>query len=163
MTKPVQQIMSKKVVTIGLADSVRTAYQIMVDHHFRHLPVVDASGTIIGILSDRDLQRAMKPKKSSLDVDSEIEFDSKHRVEDFMSWPVRTVSIDARVYDLTETMLNEKISALLVLGEHERAKGIVTTDDLLKFLLQLLAKDPGTLQKTLGSVFEEFSYGGYPA
>jgi len=162
MTENVKEIMTKKLITVNLADSVRKAYQIMQDNRIRHLPVVDQCENIVGILSDRDLQRAMKPKKGvSFSDESTIEFDPKFNAEDFMSWPVKTVSQDTTIYEVTRTMLKEKMSAIVVLGEHCRPRGIVTTDDLLRFLLSLLEKDPPNLRLKLNAIFEDFVQSGY--
>lgn len=159
MQDTAHDIMSKKLVTVRMTDSVRTAYEIMQERKIRHLPVVDAMGEIIGILSDRDLQRAMKPKKSP-DFD-EIEFNKTHTTQDYMSWPARSVPEDIEIAALTQLMLNEKMSALLVkaVGSHNRVRGIVTTDDLLKLLLQLLEKDPSRAKASLGSVFQSVGEG----
>ena len=47
--------MTSDVVTIESGLSVREAAQIMFDKWFRHLPVVDNAGNVVGIVSLRDL------------------------------------------------------------------------------------------------------------
>jgi len=122
-TEQVKQVMTRKLITVGLSDSVRTAYEIMQEYRIRHLPVVDKANCIIGILSDRDLRRAMKPKKDfSILEESSVEFDLKFKVEQFMSWPVQTVSEFETVHLIAEQMIREKISAVVVVGEHDRPR-----------------------------------------
>ncbi len=53
-TTPVNKIMSDKLVTVNLNDTVQTAYEIMNQINCRHLPVVN-DGKIIGIISIRDV------------------------------------------------------------------------------------------------------------
>ena len=50
-----RDVMTSDVVTVRSELSVREAAQIMFDKWFRHLPVVDADGDVVGIVSLRDL------------------------------------------------------------------------------------------------------------
>jgi CBS domain-containing protein len=47
--------MTKDPVTIPPDANLRDAAQIMFEKWFRHLPVVDETGTVVGIISLRDL------------------------------------------------------------------------------------------------------------
>jgi CBS domain-containing protein len=51
----VRDVMSTDVVTVSPDVALRDAAQIMFDKWFRHLPVVGENGTLVGILSLRDL------------------------------------------------------------------------------------------------------------
>ena len=55
---PVWQIMTSRVITVSLAESVQDCMRIMTERHIRHLPVVD-SGRVIGIISIGDLVKAV--------------------------------------------------------------------------------------------------------
>jgi CBS domain-containing protein len=50
--------MSKKLVTCKTADSAETAEELMRSNRVRRLPVVDAAGKLVGIISLNDLARA---------------------------------------------------------------------------------------------------------
>lgn len=54
-TTLVSAIMTKEVRTARDSDSPESAMQTMSVGHFRHLPIVDAKGTVVGVLSVRDL------------------------------------------------------------------------------------------------------------
>ena len=49
-----EDISSDKIVTVGPSDSVGSAFQLMLEHDIRHLPVLDGDRAV-GIVSDRDL------------------------------------------------------------------------------------------------------------
>jgi len=51
---PVQDIMTRDVVSVGLAHTIPECMALMNQHGFRHLPVIDG-GVVIGVLSVRDL------------------------------------------------------------------------------------------------------------
>jgi CBS domain-containing protein len=55
----VWQIMSSPVITVGLEDEVRHCMQVMTERHIRHLPVVDATGSMVGMISIGDLVRGV--------------------------------------------------------------------------------------------------------
>jgi CBS domain-containing protein len=138
MKQVAYEIMTKKITTIAVNDSVRKAYQIMREKNVRHLPVIDSGGDIIGIISNRDLQRAMIPTSGPDKSEASLEFDSKYEVRDFMSWPVRTIQDDSLIQDVAVIMLKEKISAVIVIGNKNSYRGIITTDDLLSYLTNLI-------------------------
>ena len=56
---PVAQIMSSPVVTVSPNDSAQTCMQIMTDRRIRHLPVLDAGGGVVGLVSIGDLVKAV--------------------------------------------------------------------------------------------------------
>jgi CBS domain-containing protein len=56
---PVWQIMSAPVITVGAEESVRRCMEVMTERRIRHLPVVDQSGAMVGMISIGDLVRAV--------------------------------------------------------------------------------------------------------
>ena len=56
---PVAQIMSAPVITVRPEDRVRRCMELMTEKRIRHLPVVDAAGTMVGMVSIGDLVRAV--------------------------------------------------------------------------------------------------------
>ncbi len=158
--KTVGEISSSKLVTIRLDSTVVEAQTLMSERRFRHLPVVNELGEIVGILSDRDVQRASTVARTPNSVEFTQTLDPKILVKDFMSWPVHSVTSDITVRDVALRMLNEKISALMVKDVNGILRGIVTTDDLIRYLISLLDKDPSRLRLAVDAVFEEFSSAG---
>ena len=53
----VADVMTAELVVAEAGNSVGTAILLMRRHHIRHLPVMDEGGTLIGVLSIRDLIR----------------------------------------------------------------------------------------------------------
>lgn len=131
-------VMSKHLVTVGYEDNLESAYEKMQKRKIRHLAVVDDLGAVIGVISDRDIQRAMKPRKNKLEI--EYTFSPKHRVKDYMSFPALHVPFDMDVEEIVTKMLKDKVSAFLVVDRNAPV-GIVTTDDLLRLLASYLRKD----------------------
>jgi CBS domain-containing protein len=128
------EMMTSRLVSIRWEDSMENAQQLMDKHRIRHLPVRDARGGIAGIISDRDVMRAMNPQSPG--------FTPNAKVSEYMSWPVVTVDKSTPVKQLAEGMVDEKISAFLV-AEKNEVVGIVTAEDLLRLLATILADESG--------------------
>lgn len=124
----VRDFMSKSVRTIKPSDTLIDALLITCSHDTRHLPIVEKD-ELVGIISDRDIKRALptKGEKSNDDVWSQIE---KIHVRDIMTRNVITIAPDADLRDAASMMMREKISALPVLVDGKLA-GILTTEDIL--------------------------------
>jgi acetoin utilization protein AcuB len=133
----VRSLMTKKIITIKVNTPIQAAYEDMKEHGIRHLPVVDMSGKLVGIISDRDMLRAANIRMIN-EIEQEMTFNPHHTVEDFMSWPVQTVSEKTSVEELAKMMIEQKVSAFVVNGPNQYIKGIITTDDLLQYLIEML-------------------------
>lgn len=54
----VGELMTRRVITIAPSDSLASAWDSMRRYGLRHLPVVDARGSLVGLVSQRDLLAA---------------------------------------------------------------------------------------------------------
>lgn len=139
MKTTVTNAMSKDLVTIRNDESMDQAFRKMKGWGIRHLPVSDQNGRIVGILSDRDVQRAMR---SQVTVDErvlaeQVEFPDGALARDYMSWPVLTVDVASDVRSAAGTMIRKKVSSVLIVDQ-QRPVGIVTAEDLLRVLIEVL-------------------------
>jgi len=132
--------MSKKIIVVSFNDSMIEAYKIMRKYDIRHLLVQDHQEQIVGILSDRDVQRAMTVKIEN-GIQQDVSISPEKRVEDFMSWPVEMISSNSLINQAVLKMLNKKISAVAVRNEQGIVEGILTSDDLLAYLLNLMEQN----------------------
>jgi acetoin utilization protein AcuB len=146
-----RSLMTKKIIKIKPEMPIQIAYEEMKKNGIRHLPVTDQTGKLVGILSDRDVQKAVNVKMIN-EIEQEMTFNSHDTVENFMSWPVQTVDEKTSIEDLTKMMIKLKISAFVVNGPNQYIKGIITTEDLLKYLLELLNTSEATRAMTIGKL-----------
>lgn len=151
------EIMQCEVCTVTPETSIKDAYLLMKGNDIRHLPVTDMSGKVVGILSDRDIQRAMEVKMFN-EYQQEIYLPPGLVVSNFMSWPVYTARPSTTIKSVAESILKEKISAVVVLDSGGKLTGILTTTDLLAFLVDLLSSEntaPKWTQWTLGKYLKQ--------
>lgn len=151
--------MTKKLVTVSAEASMRAAYDLMNEKGIRHLPVAAPGGEIVGIISDRDTQRAITPVKTpSGRVDEELASLDEFKVSDFMSWPLFAIPNDTSVTETVSIMIQRKISAVLVRDHAERVIGILTTEDLMRRLADL-SSETGDSRKKIAEAFPGLSSG----
>ncbi len=130
--KNVKDIMTKSLVSVRWRFELKKAEELMEEYRIRHLPVMDEEGNIVGVLSDRDVKRGLNPDRPG--------YSANDVVGAHMSWPALTVSEDTPLVNVAEGMIDEKISAFLVMRD-KVCIGIVTSEDLLRYLVTLLKKD----------------------
>lgn len=111
-------------ICIASGATVFEAKEIMKERRIRHLPVINEKNDIIGILSRHDLTDISKFQDMPVDL--------------FASTPVEYVENSTPLRQVTLLMLKKKISCVLVTDEHLEVTGIITTDDLLFHLSELL-------------------------
>lgn len=116
-----RDIMTRQVITVSPSHSLTEAISLMAKHSFRHFVVVDGSGDLIGVVSDRDILRALARK-----TDWE-----RTTVSEFMSDGVFTVNPATDLSLVTGKMLSKRIHCLPVVDDHNQICGIVTSTDLL--------------------------------
>jgi len=117
--EPVSKIMTRKLITLTLLDDLYKAEKLFLENHIRHIPIVEDEH-IIGMLSLSDLKRI-----SFLD-----------------SYDANEVKVDNAVYSMlsivksvVEILSKNEFHALPVV-ENNILVGIVTTTDILKYLLK---------------------------
>lgn len=128
-----KNIMSTDLLTVTTGTELFKAYDIMKANNIRHLPVVGEDKLVIGIISDRDLQRAMVITENGT-FDQTFRFKAGDQVEHYMSWPVMSIKDESEISLVASLMLKHKISSLLTTNETGQVRGIVTVDDILKYV-----------------------------
>lgn len=127
MLTPIKNIMTTGVIHVCKGTSIHQAYRLMQKNKIRHLPVEDESGKIVGVISQREI--------------SAHPANDDQTVESIMNTSVECVSENVALKAVINKMLQQKISCVLVTNESAKPIGIVTTDDLLAFLANLLSDD----------------------
>lgn len=148
-------VMSTSVQSVSPEQSLLTAYNLMYINRIRHLPVIDNTGTAVGMLSDRDIQRAMIVSQGDGD---EMYLSSSKTVGDFMSVPLFSVRPEMPVSLLIDEFLKKKVSAVVVLDDARKCVGIITDYDLLTLLRRNIERDEELSVKPLSFFFPNTLY-----
>jgi acetoin utilization protein AcuB len=156
----VQAFTSRDLIVSNWNDSLEDAYSVMRTKGVRHLPVVDDGGYIVGLISDRDMQRAMQVDHSDFHsgYPTRAAFDPQSTVRDFMSWPVEAIEESVLLGEAAKRMLDSKISALLVTSRGD-VVGIVTTEDMLRALVAELESSVDRVKQNVEGMVYNSSVG----
>lgn len=137
----VSAIMSTKVVTVGTADKVSKALQMMVRHKIGSVVVVE-KGRPVGILTERDVSVRMAKGQNVRGM----------LTRNVMSKPLVTITPSAEVWQAVEQMVRKDIVRLPVV-EDDRLVGMVTERDIFRWMIQVAYEPnlPEDLRKLLES------------
>jgi CBS-domain-containing membrane protein len=148
-----KDVMSRDLVTIAADATVLQAARLMLQHHISGLPVVDASGNLVGILSEGDFLRRretgtqrrrsrwleflMGPGK----IASEYTHSHGMRVSEVMTENVRTISEDTELEEIVELMERHRIKRVPVVRDG-KLTGIVTRSNLMHAMVSMARTAP---------------------
>jgi CBS domain-containing protein len=119
----VSEIMRKPPATCTTNDTVTEAAKIMHEHECGFVPVVDGRGTVIGVVTDRDVCLVVGDKNRAMTHVS---------VQDAMSHPVFSCYVDENVRVTLGTMARRHVRRLPVLDKHGQLQGVISIDDVIQ-------------------------------
>lgn len=107
-------------------DSLDQVLALMQAHQIHHVPCVHEN-KIVGIVSDRDIYKALSESRSGQDA-----------VEKYMTREVFTVQVSDPIYQVALGMSKQRINSAIVLDEQKNIYGIFTSTDALNALVEIL-------------------------
>jgi acetoin utilization protein AcuB len=129
--------MTEDPVTVTASSTVGEAIQILQELNVRHIPVVNQSNELVGMLSDRDLRAVSVPRTIDEEWLGELRIALETPVARVMSSNVVTVQEEASMPEVIELMLDNKIGAVPVVDADSALVGIISYIDLLRELHEL--------------------------
>lgn len=125
--------MSSKVVTVEMDDSLAEVKRIFDRAEFHHL-VVLADNKLVGVISDRDLFKALSPNIDSAGVTSRDLACLNKKAHQIMARnPVR-LPTTATIKMAVDTFNQHKVSCIPIVDENNKVQGIVTWRDVMRKL-----------------------------
>lgn len=130
---PVSNIMTKNVVKLNITDDLTKAESLFKKNKIRHIPVVSGN-KIIGMLSYTDLLRISFVDAVDDDEVIDATVYNMFTVEQVMAKNLITISPETTIKEAAEILSNKEFHALPIC-EGDLLIGIVTTTDLIKYLI----------------------------
>lgn len=125
----VRDRMSAPVETISASQSYHDALTLMQSKQLHHLPVLDTSGALVGLVAERDLLMAALQYTTQADVE----------VAEVMHVGAVTATPEMTIAAAAERMVRERIGCLPVVDENGSIIGMITETDMLRALVDTLA------------------------
>jgi len=124
--------MTKRPVTVSLETLIPKARQILKEQEFRHLPVTDSEGKLLGMVTDRDIRSAYP--SSVLDEKERIrilEKVSRSPVGTIMSTDLSNLNLNSTLDDALILLEKQNVGALPVVDDDHVVIGIFSVRDLM--------------------------------
>ncbi len=131
----VQSIMTVRVVTVEMDDRLEVVREIFDRLNFHHLLVIDDVKKLVGVVSDRDLLKALSPHVGSVAETARDLATLNKRVHQIMSRTLFTLHPQAAVHEAVQLFLDQRISCIPIVDDEFKPVGIVSWRDVMKSLL----------------------------
>jgi CBS domain-containing protein len=153
-----RELMRSPVITLPTDASIAEALSVFEDEGISGVPVIDAAGAVVGMLTQHDVARGEHLRKDRLQTGREWSFGEsagetleeqereilaredyspemlgRDTVGDWMSPKVLAVPTNASLRQVCDLMRRESIHRVLVV-ERTRPAGIITSSDIVRFL-----------------------------
>ena len=132
---PVSSIMVKDLITVSVRDGLDKAEHLLKKYKIRHVPVVEGK-QIVGMLSLNDILRisfADGAFREEEEISSSIY--EMFTIRNLMRSKLETVRSDNTIKEVAEKFVESEYHSLPVVDDGILV-GILTTTDLIKYLLQ---------------------------
>jgi CBS domain-containing protein len=129
------------VVTVPPAESVQSIVDLLARHRIGAVVVVDPSGGIVGIVSERDVVRAMAGQAGAVTAKA---------AGDIMTTKVRTCSPGDTEAELVVLMTENRIRHLPVVVEGKLA-GMISIGDVVKHRMEMMERETEDMKTYIAS------------
>jgi CBS domain-containing protein len=147
MPKTVADVMTPNPISVTPETNLEAAIQLLTEHHIGGLPVINAEGALVGILSESDLMwqaTGVEPPAYIMLLDSMIYLKSPKKyteelhkalgqlVKDVMTAKVITITPEKSIREAAQLMHDKRIRRLPVVGDQDQVIGILTRGDIVR-------------------------------
>lgn len=135
--KTAGDVMSRQITTVGPGERLDRAAHLMVERGIKRLPVVDAEGHLIGIISRVDILKAMGESYQAPPLRPPPRPADGRTAGDLMHPDAPVVLVTAQLGEIVDAVTATPLNRAVVVDEERRVVGVVSDADLLAKL------DPG--------------------
>lgn len=130
---PVSEIMAKNIIAVPSTKKISEVNELFNEYGIRHIPVLEGT-ELIGVISKNDVLKIGyglgETNKEALDAI----YDS-YTISDIMTKNLVVVSSDTHIKDVAEILAEQSFHSLPIV-DHGEIVGLVTTTDLIKYLIK---------------------------
>ena len=124
----VADLMTIEPVVIASDAPIEEAQRLLLEYEVSGLPVVDATGTLAGVISQTDFMHLNDPEVGTLIRHKP----SGIKVGEVMSRPAVTVMLSTNLREAARTMIDERVHRVVVIDERQRPIGVLSAMDFVK-------------------------------
>lgn len=136
----VSAIMTRKLTMVDPTMSLSVLKDIFNQSKFQHVPVIDASRRLVGIVSVKDYFKALAPVMDAASEKTLDIFVTSRKIKHVMSSPVISVPEHYPVVKAAALLLKHNIGCLPVTDQDNVAIGIVSWKDIMRVVVMQAAR-----------------------
>ena len=135
MDTKIQDVMDSPVITVNENDDFALVQEKIALYDVRHLPVLDETGSVIGLISQRDLYQIHSPRR----LDDGSWFYDKAALNQFLLKNVMvskpfTLKPENSLFEAIDATRRFKFGCIPIVDDYRKPCGILTRDTILKYL-----------------------------
>ena len=136
MDTKISEVMASPVITVKETDDFAMVQEKIALYDVRHLPVVDGAGTLVGLITQRDLYQIHSPRR----LEDGSWFYDKEELNEFVLMKVMTsnpfsLRPSDSLYEAIDSTVRFKFGCIPIVDDHKKPCGILTRDTILKYLI----------------------------
>ena len=133
--RAVRDLMTAEVFTLRPQNNLATLYDLFDSKRVRHVPIVDADGDLVGLVTERDLSRSALGPLMDLPLSAERDELRRRKIRDIMVTEPDSIEPDASLKTAADMLLENKVGCLPVV-EGLHLVGILTEADFVRDFLE---------------------------
>lgn len=136
----ITKLITRNVVCINMDDPLNKAKRLFEERGFHHLLVLER-GRLVGVISDRDLLKAVSPRVDTLAATSHDLASLNKRAHQIMTREPITLYENASIKAAVDTFNSYKISVIPIVDDENKPVGVLSWRDIMKALGRHLAQE----------------------
>lgn len=133
----IKNLMTKSLLTATPLTSLREVATLFGENKIHHLPIVEGK-RLVGLVSYSDILRFSFADAFNQKRDDVIAYlDSNKKITDVMVTNLKTMSDSGTIKEAAATLCQGEFHAVCVINNEGELAGIVTSTDLIRYLLDL--------------------------
>lgn len=130
------QVMSYPVKTLRAEQTLADAHHLLNNHRFRHIPILNKKGYLCGILSDRNLAKALALISHNISKRGSIKEFCLLKIQEVMTQYLITTDAMTEIFKIAQIFVEKRIGSMPIVDADRSLLGIITRSDILRTLLK---------------------------
>ena len=130
----ITHIMTSNITSVNTAQKISDVYAVLENKAVHHVPVTSGQ-KLVGMISSTDMVKLSLGPYGTPGAAKEGYLDGQFSIEGVMSTDLTTLQPDNTIRDAAEVLVRDKFHALPVVEDSGKLVGMVTTTDLIRYLL----------------------------
>ncbi|HEY0921626.1 HPP family protein [Rheinheimera pacifica] len=136
----VAQLMTADPLCVTREASLKDAHDLMRGKNIRHIPVIDADGILVGMLTQKIMIAKVMGLMAQFGATALERKEKQQLVADMMATDFAAVTPDQSLKEVAGFFVKNRHGCMPVVDENNKLKGILTSSDFVRLAAELLEK-----------------------